>query len=137
MAISQMETKRPNEKIVFAVICLMLLAGCLDDQPVKGPYPNTGVASWYDPSLTSPELFRKWGVTCAMRKIDYGKYYRVCNLANNKCVFVRHNDFGPSAGMYKKGRVIDLSKTAFRKIADLDHGVIQVAISPVYDAKVD
>jgi len=115
----------------------VLLAGCADDQPVKGSYPKTGLASWYDPSLSSPELFKKLGVTCAMRKTDYGKYYRVCNLDNNKCVFVRHNDFGPSAGMYKKSRIIDLSKSAFRKIAELDHGLIQVSVSQVYEASVD
>jgi len=123
--------------ILLSVVCLVFLTGCADEQPVKSPYPETGRASWYDPSMTSPELFRKWGVTCAMRKTDYGKYYRVCNLANNKCVFVRHNDFGPSAGMYRKGRIIDLSKSAFRKIADLDCGLIQVSVTQVYEASVD
>ena len=115
----------------------MFLAGCADDQPVKGPYPKTGLASWYDPSLSSPGLFKTWGVTCAMRKTDFGKYYRVCNLANNKCVFVRHNDFGPSSAMYRMRRIIDLSKSAFKKISDLDQGVIKVSISQVYNAKVD
>lgn len=118
-------------------IILFFASGCVDDQPVRGPYPKTGIASWYDPSLTSPELFKKWGVTCAMRKTDYGKYYRVCNLDNNKCVFVRHNDFGPSGGMYRKNRIIDLSKSAFRKIADLDHGLIRVSVTPVFQAQVD
>ena len=115
----------------------MLLAGCADDQPVRGAYPKTGLASWYDPSLSFSGLFKKFGVTCAMRKTDYGKYYRVCNLANNKCVFVRHNDFGPSSGMYRKRRIIDLSQSAFRKIAALDHGLIQVSVSQVYEASVD
>jgi rare lipoprotein A len=122
---------------IFICMCLVLLVGCTDDQPVKGPYPKTGMASWYDPSTSFPGLFRKWGVTCAMRKTDYGKYYRVCNLANNKCVFVRHNDFGPSLSMYRKRRVIDLSKSAFKKIADLDQGLIQVSVSQVYEASVD
>jgi len=118
-------------------IFLVSLSGCADDQPVRGPYPKTGIASWYDPSLTSPELFKKWGVTCAMRRTDYGKYYRVCNLDNNKCVFVRHNDFGPSSGMYRKNRIIDLSKSAFRKISDLDRGLIRVCVTPVFQAQVD
>jgi rare lipoprotein A len=121
----------------FIGLFLVFISGCADDLPVKGPYPKTGVASWYDPNLTSPELFKKSGVTCAMRKTDYGKYYRVCNLANNKCVFVRHNDFGPSVGMYRKERIIDLSKSAFRSIADLDQGLIQVSVSQVYEANFD
>lgn len=118
-------------------VFLVLLSRYAGDQPVKGPYPKVGLASWYDPSLTSPELFKKWGVTCAMRKAGYGKYYRVCNLVNNKCVFVRHNDFGPALKMYRQGRIIDLSKAAFRRIADLDHGLIRVSISPVYEASID
>ena len=119
------------------MVCLILLAGCEDGRPVVGPYPKTGTASWYDPSSSSPELFSKWDMTCAMRKTDYGKYYRVCNLANNKCVFVRHNDFGPSRSMYRRGRVIDLSKTAFRKISDLGHGLIKVSLSEVYNASIE
>lgn len=124
-------------KQLTAGIIVILLNGCADNFPVKGPYPKTGLASWYDPSLSSPKLFKKWGSTCAMRKTDFGQYYQVCNLDNNRCVFVRHNDFGPSASMYRKGRIIDLSKQAFKKIADLDNGVIQVQINPVYQKDVN
>ncbi len=129
--------KKELIKYIILGAGLVFLAGCNVEQPVKGEYPKTGIASWYDPSLTSPELFKKWGVTCAMRKTDFGKYYRICNLANHQCVFVRHNDFGPSAKMYKKGRIVDLSKSAFRKIANLDLGLIQVSVTPVYEAVVD
>ncbi len=129
--------KRRFAVFVFAGVCLLSLSGYADNQPVKGVYPTVGQASWYDPNSTSPELFHKWGMTCAMRRTDYGKYYRVCNLSNNKCVFVRHNDFGPSEGMYRRGRIIDLSKAAFRKIADLSQGVIRVEVTQVYNAPVD
>lgn len=118
-------------------IFLISIFGCADDRPVQGPYPETGLASWYDPNATSTKLFKKSDVTCAMRKLDYGKYYRVCNLANNKCVFVRHNDFGPSMQMYKKGRIIDLSKTAFKRIADLNQGIIAVSVDQMHEADVD
>lgn len=123
--------------LLITGLILAFSAGCDNEQPVKGPYPREGQASWYDPSLTSPRLFRKKGVTCALRRVDYGKYYRVCNLDNNKCVFVRHNDFGPSWPMYKQGRIIDLSKSAFRMIADLDLGLIRVSVTPVYEADID
>lgn len=128
--------KKPSAYFII-LLFLLLFAGCDSNQPVKGPYPRMGLASWYDPSLTSPELFKKRGVTCAMRRTDYGKYYQVCNLANNKCVFVRHNDFGPALGMYRKGRIIDLSKSAFRLIADLDLGLVEVSVTPVYEASID
>ncbi len=124
-------------RLMIIGLILICSSGCDNQQAVKGPYPKEGVASWYDPSATSPKLFKTWGVTCAMRRTDYGKYYQVCNLANNKCVFVRHNDFGPSWRMYRKGRIIDLSKSAFRKIADLELGLIKVSVIPVYEANPD
>ena len=91
-----------------------LFFGCGDKQPVVGPYPTGGKASWYTASRTaSGERFNRWDLTCAMRKLDFGKSYLVCNIANNKCVVARHNDFGPSKKMYRRGRIIDLSRFAF------------------------
>ena len=66
-----------------------------------------------------------------MRKIDFGKHYKVCNIANNKYVIVRHNDFGPSKRSYNKGRIIDLSRRAFLQIADLKDGIINVTVEEV------
>jgi rare lipoprotein A len=70
-----------------------------------------------------------------MRKREFGKYYLVCNLENNKCVEVRHNDFGPAFYFFTRGRIIDLSRDAFDKIANLEKGLIRVRIGAVYPAK--
>lgn len=108
---------------------LILIAGCNDDRPVAGRYPAEGLASWYTAARTATgERFDGNSLTCAMRRRDFGKYYKVCNRDNNRCVIVRQNNFGPSAKMFKRGRIIDLSRGAFSSIADLKDGVIRVSV---------
>jgi rare lipoprotein A len=110
----------------------MLICGCAKEEAVSGDYPKTGLASWYSTKKTaSGEKFDSSALTCAMRIKDFGRHYRVCNLSNDKCVVVRHNDFGPSARLYTRGRIIDLTKTAFLEIASLKDGVVRVTVSEV------
>lgn len=114
---------------MLGVVCSFYLCGCSDNIPVYGAYPKTGLASWYVSKHTaSGEAYRDNLFSCALRKRGFGKYYEVCNLDNNRCVVVRHNNFGPSRAMFNKGRVIDLSKEAFLRIADLEDGVIRVSV---------
>lgn len=75
--------------------------------------------------------FDENALTCALPHHSFGKSYRVTNLKNGKSVIVRHNDYGPNKKLVKSGRVIDLSKGAFRKIADLKTGVINVKVEAV------
>ena len=99
-------------------------------------------ASWYDEAsckkegtsgvwTASGERFNEEDLTCAVRSRDWGTMYRVTNLNNGKSVVVRHNDFGPNKRLHDRGRIIDLSRGAFRKIADLREGVIPVKIEKV------
>ncbi len=112
---------------------LILFCGCQDNRSVIGPYPATGLATWYNPHTTaSGEIYLKGEFTCAMRRRGFGKNYLVCNLENNKCVEVRHNDFGPAFYLFAAGRIIDLSRDAFSKIDGLKKGVIRVRIGEIY-----
>jgi len=120
------------------LICVILFCGCEDKISVKGPYPSVGLATWYEPEFTaSGEEHRKGEFTCAMRKRDFGKYYVVCNLENEKCVTVRHNDFGPVSSLFRRGRIIDLSRHAFAVIENVDKGVTRVRIGEVRSGQVD
>ena len=124
--------------ILVLSACFIIFSGCQDDTPVAGNYPTVGLSSWYIPHRTSSgEINRSQEYTCAMRKRDFSKYYLVCNLENNKCVVARHNDFGPSFFLFKQGRIIDLSKRAFSRIADLKKGVTRVRIGQVYPGQTD
>ncbi|HOW36096.1 MAG TPA: septal ring lytic transglycosylase RlpA family protein [Candidatus Omnitrophota bacterium] len=130
---------RQNQNIFTSILAgavLLSLGGCEDYKPVKGEYPTTGEAAWYVVKLAATgKRHNNYGLTCAMRKNDYGKYYRVCNTENGKCVVVRHNDFGPGIRLYNQGRIIDLSKMAFSRIADLKKGVIPVTIEEIDSKK--
>ena len=75
----------------------------------------TGEASWYH---------RNDGPTAAHRTLPLGTVVRVENLANGKWVNVTIRDRGP----FVQGRIIDLSDDAFRRLASLSTGVIDVRI---------
>lgn len=104
-------------------------------------YPTIGIASYYtkndkcDPFLhtttASGEKFDETALTCAMRHRDFGHYYKVTNLENQKSVIVKHNDFGPNKKLFEKGRIIDLSKASFEKLADSKKGLIKVRIEKI------
>ncbi|OGI25620.1 MAG: hypothetical protein A3J76_06110 [Candidatus Moranbacteria bacterium RBG_13_45_13] len=79
---------------------------------------QTGAATWY---AFGDEM------TCASLDFPFGKYLRVTNRANGKSVIVKVNDSGP----YGKGRIIDLNKKAFQKIAPLGAGVLNVKVEEI------
>jgi len=79
---------------------------------------QTGAATWYENGDS---------LTCASLDFAQGKYLRVTNRANGKSVIVQVNDSGP----YGKGRIIDLNKKAFQKIADIGTGVINVKVEEI------
>lgn len=86
-------------------------------------------ASWYGPGFhgnrtANGERFDQDAMTAAMldRRM-IGKRVRV--TSGGKSVVVRVNDTG---GFGKYGRVIDLSRGAFAKLASTDRGVIRVCL---------
>lgn len=89
-----------------------------------------GLASWYryGGGLT-PHLSAKGaGLTTASTKYPKGTYLRVTNLANNRSVIVKVNDFGPEEST---GRIVDLERKAFQKLAPLSIGVIRVRVEEI------
>lgn len=99
-------------------------------------------ASWYGgmEDLTDPwkhtitangEHFNENALTAASWKYPMGSMVKVTNLNNHKSVWVRINDRGPGKRLYKSGRVIDLTRRSFSKIAKLDDGVVRIKITRV------
>ena len=72
----------------------------------------------------SGELLDNNAMTAAHRSLPFGTEVTVKNLSNGKSVRVRINDRGP----FVRGRIIDLTRTAFSRIASLDKGVVKVEI---------
>lgn len=91
-----------------------------------------GAASYYGREFhggatASGEKFDMNALTAAHKTLPFGTRVRVTNLANKKSVVVRINDRGP----FVKGRIIDLSYAAAKKIGMVEAGVVRVEISVV------
>ncbi|MFA7208654.1 MAG: G5 domain-containing protein [Parcubacteria group bacterium] len=69
----------------------------------------------------------KGGMFAASTTIPKGEYAKVTNTTNGKSIVVQINDYGPQG----KGRIIDLDKVAFAKIASLGAGVIGVKVERI------
>lgn len=85
---------------------------------VKLGKKHTGQGTWYA---------WKGGFYAASPWLPIGSYAKVTNTANGKSIIVEINDRGP----FGKGRIIDLDKPAFQKIASLGAGVISVRVEEV------
>ena len=90
---------------------------------------QTGMASYYAGKYigrptASGEIFAANKLTAAHRTLPFGTMVKVTNLTNNKSVIVRINDRGP----FIKGRIIDLSELAAKKIDMMQQGIVKVTI---------
>ena len=65
--------------------------------------------------------------TAAHKKLPFGTKVKVTNIKNGKSVIVKINDRGP----FVKGRIIDLTRSAFNSIGDLNSGIISVEIEVI------
>ena len=88
-----------------------------------------GVASYYGSGFhgkktASGERFDMYGLTAAHRTLPFNTLVKVTNLKNKKFVVVRINDRGP----FKKGRIIDLSLEAAKKINLIETGTAKVKL---------
>lgn len=106
-----------------------LLSGC-----ASGPatFTQTGQASYYADKFegrktASGTVYRAGQRTAAHNTLPFGTVVRVTNPRNHRSVKVTITDRGPHA----KGRIIDLSKKAARKIGILGAGVAPVQVKVV------
>jgi len=122
---------------LLASCALLLMAGQSQAEfkksnaaPAAAPaFRQVGVASWYGPGFhgkrtASGERFDQNDLTAAHRKLPLGSEVKVTNLDNGRSIVVEINDRGP----YAKGRVIDLSKAAARRLGIMEDGVGKVRI---------
>jgi len=108
-------------KKTFAIIFLIVLACAVC---------RAEIASWYGDECAgkltaSGQLFNPKAITCASRSYPLGTRLRV-SYGNKSCiVFV--TDRGPAKRLH---RDIDLSEAAFKQLAPLRLGLLQVKIEP-------
>jgi rare lipoprotein A len=100
----------------------------LPPTPVEAGDLSEGIASWYGPGFhgkktASGERFDQDAMTAAHCCVPLGTRLRVTLLSTGKSVDVRVNDRMPRN---KKGRVIDLSRGAARRIGLIGPGTGRV-----------
>jgi len=125
----------PILKITFSLILLSLI-GCSTVQPNKNKdwlaYSESGIASYYADKhqykkTASGERYSHTLKTAAHKTLPFGLNVKVTNLENNKSVVVKVNDRGP----FVKGRIMDLSKSAFMAISQPNKGLLKVRVEVV------
>ncbi len=111
---------------------LLLCTGCRLAPWHWGSNNERGLALWYGMQYhgrvtASGEVFNQDALTAAHRTLPFNTTVRVHNLRNGKTVQVRNNDRGP----FVRGRIIDLSLEAARRIDMVRDGVVPVRVEVI------
>jgi len=136
----------PVYSFFFLILGTLLLEGCATialQEPSVTLYESKplvvemGKASYYGGRwigrlTASGERYHAEDCTAAHKKLPFNSMVKVTNLKNNKSVIVRINNRGP----YAKGRILDLSMVAARKIDMTRDGIIAVRAEVLKPIKV-
>lgn len=98
---------------------------------INPKYAEIGIASWYgggdgfhNELTANGELFDKHDLTAAHRTLPLPSIVSVTNLENGKTIRLRVNDRGP----FVKGRIIDVSEKAARRLGFYEKGSAKVLV---------
>ena len=99
---------------------------------VKHRKVMTGISSFYAEDFhgkltANGEVYDMYGVTAAHKTLPLNTICRVTNLANEKSLILRINDRGP----YIKGRILDCSYGAAKKLDFIEQGTTNVKIQVI------
>jgi rare lipoprotein A len=105
--------------------------------------PHKGFASWYGEEhrgklMANGQKFNPDKLTAASWFYPLGTRVRVTVNSSNfesRSVLVTITDRGPAKRLVKQGRVIDLGRAAFQKLAHPDLGLVEVVVEPVEYAR--
>jgi len=108
-------------KLILASLLFVLMVVILSS--------GRGIASIYSNKFkgkktASGEIYSPKKLTAAHRSLPLGTLVRVINIKNGRKVIVKINDRGP----YEKGRMIDLSYEAARRLGITKKGLAKVKI---------
>jgi rare lipoprotein A len=133
----------PSWRVCFFLALCLCFTGCqtrmlIETSPerketqIYSPKPTLveyGTASWYGGRwigrlTANGETYRAGDITAAHKKLPFNTSVRVVDLKTGNSVIVRINNRGP----FVRGRIIDLSVAAAKKLGTYDRGVAKVRI---------
>jgi len=118
---------------LLSVVTVALLSACATFSGTPGPvdmgYTETGYASWYGPGFhgrqaANGEIYDQHALTAAHRTLPFGTLVEVTRRDTGHRVVVRITDRGP----FVRGRIIDLSHEAARRLGSIGPGVVPVRL---------
>lgn len=125
-------------KTIF--ICCALaatLASCTSSAPAFGErgYTEEGKASYYSRKFQGHKMangkpYRRGKLTAAHKTLPLGTKVKVTNLQTSRTVKVKITDRGP----FVKGRIIDLSEAAAKRLNSIRAGVVPVRMQVIRPA---
>lgn len=104
---------------------------------VAAPHAAEGHASWYGEAyrgklMANGDKFDPDKLTAASWLFPLGTRVRVTiQSAPERSVLVTITDRGPSKELVKEGRIIDLARAAFQRIAEPELGIVPVTVRPI------
>jgi len=129
---------RIRAAIYFIIICWGVWFYHQYFAPINFKFPVYGYASWYSKTdagikktTANNEMFDDQVMTCAIWGVPFGTMLKVTDQSSGKYVIVRVNDRGPHRRYVRQGRVIDLTKAAFKSISATKSGLIPVRVEKV------
>lgn len=119
--------------VLMAGLAACTGAGAMASDPGE---TATGEASYYADKFigrttASGERYDPDALTAAHRTLPFGTRVRVTRLSTSASVVVRINDRGP----FVRGRIIDLSHAAARRLAMMREGVVAVSVEVLGSAR--
>jgi len=126
--------------LALAALAIVSLTSCQTKQGIvttstgnlyeaRATHTEVGVASWYGGRwvgrlTANGETYLPGDMTAAHKKLPFNSMVRVTNLRNGKSALVRINNRGP----FIRGRIIDLSVPAAKKIGMYEGGLAKVKL---------
>jgi rare lipoprotein A len=122
-----------------ALLCASLLVAGTGTNSALAAHPSkAGLASWYGEDhrgklMANGKPFDPDKLTAASWFYPLGTTVRVTAKSQNRrrSVLVTITDRGPSFDLVRDGRIIDLGRAAFKRIAHPDLGLVVVTVHPV------
>jgi len=115
-------------KKIILVLLLLFNSNILMAKDVASYYAD----KFHGRTTANGEKFNMYDMTAAHKTLPFGTRVRITNLENGRKVVVRINDRGP----YIKGRTIDLSFAAARKLGMIQKGVVNVKIQKINESNI-